>query len=217
MLRMRVMGLCLAAALSAGALAATSASALPEFSSPFSKTFTAKSAGSLFETVSGKKTKCTADTVTGEVTGPQSGTINFVFTGCAFAKTPCNTPGAAPGVIATGPLEWRIGYINKANKEVGMDIFEPFGGPFASYGCGSATFVKVTGSVIGRLTPINKKVIPAKVFKLKFKQTTGKQEVPALEASPIDILESSFGGPPEATGLKSTEAILFGEPVLLSA
>ena len=216
MKRMRIMGLCLVAVFAVGAATATVASALPEFTGPFPKTFTSTSKGSLLETVGGKKTKCTADTNLGEITGPQSGNIRIVFTGCKLGKLPCNTPGAAPGTIATNMLTMRIGYISKANKEVGADLVEPNLG-FTAYVCGPAIFVKVTGSVIGRITPINKSVIPAKVFKLKFAQTLGAQKFPNLEASPVDILESSFGGPPEVTGLASTDAILFGEPVTLLA
>ena len=93
---------------------------------------------------------------------------------------------------------------------------EPASG-FLAYGCGPLIFVKVTGSVIGRITPVNKLVTPSAVFKLKFQQALGAQKVPSLEASPVDILESSFGGPHEVTGLASTDAILFGEPVKLLA
>jgi hypothetical protein len=216
MRRMRVVGLCLVAILAVGAATAASASALPEFTGPFPKAFTSTSKASLLETVSGKKTKCAADTNTGKITGPQSGEIQITFTGCKLGSAACNTPAAAPGTIITSMLSMRIGYINKAKKEVGADLVEPTSG-FLAYGCGPLLFVKVTGSVIGRITPVNKLVTPSAVFKLKFQQAVGVQKVPSLEASPVDILESSFGGPPEVTGLASTDAILFGEPVKLLA
>lgn len=216
MKRMRVMGVCLVAVLAVGAATATVASALPEFTGPFPKTFTSTSKASLFETVGGTKTKCTADTNTGAITGPQSGEIQIMFTGCKLGKTPCNTPGAAPGTIVTNMLSMTIGYINKAKKVVGADLVEPTSG-FLAYGCGPLIFVRVQGSVIGRITPINKLVTPSEVFKLKFAQALGAQKYPNLEASPVDILESSFGGPFEVTGLASTDAILFGEPVTLLA
>jgi hypothetical protein len=214
--RMRITAACLVAAVAVGAATAASASALPEFTGPFPKTFTSTSKASLFETVSGTKTKCTADTNTGEITGPQSGEIQITFTGCKLGKIPCNTPGATPGTIVTSMLSMRIGYINKAKKIVGADLVEPTTG-FLTYGCGSATFVKVQGSVIGRLLPINKLVTPSEVFRLIFVQSLGNQKFPNLEASPIDILESSFGGPFEVTGLASVDKILFGEPVTLLA
>lgn len=218
MKRMRVVGVCLVAVLAVGAATATAASALPEFTGPFPKTFTSTSKASLFETVGGTKTKCTADTNTGAITGPQSGEIQITFTGCKLGKTPCNTPGAVPGTIVTNALSLTIGYINKAKKVVGADLVEPTSGAgFLAYGCGPLIFVRVQGSVIGRIRPINKLVTPAEVFKLKFAQALGVQKYPNLEASPVDILESSFGGPFEVTGLGSTDAILFGEPVTLLA
>jgi hypothetical protein len=91
------------------------------------------------------------------------------------------------------------------------------GAPFLEYGCGSATLARVVGSVIGRITPINKLVTPSETFKLKFAQALGIQKISNLEGGPIDVLETSFGGPFETTGLASTDLILFGEPVKLIA
>ncbi len=215
--RMRITAACLMAAFAVGAATAASASALPEFTGPFPKTFTSTSKAALFETVTGKKTKCKADTDTGEITGPQSGEIQITFTGCKFGKIPCNTPGVVPGMIVTNPLSIRIGYINKAKKIVGADLVESAGAGILAYGCGSATFVKMQGSVIGRLLPINKLVTPSEVFKLNFAQTLGNQIFPNLEGGPKDVLESSFGGPFENTGLATMDSILFGEPVKLLA
>lgn len=210
-------GVLLAAAAAVAAIAAPAASALPEFSAPFSKTFTATSGAALLETVKGVKTTCKTDTASGEVNGPQSGTIQIIFTGCKMGKVPCNTPGIAPGTIATGVLSIRFGYLSKAKKTVGADVIEPAGLPMLTYGCGSATFVKVIGSVVGQVTPVNTLVTPPAVFKLKFAQTLGFQKFTNLEASPVDILESSFGGPFETTGLANNESLLFTEPVTLSA
>jgi hypothetical protein len=218
MSRMRIVGVCLIAVFVASATTAASASAaLPEFSAPFSKTFTSTSKASRLETVTGKKTTCKADTNFGEISAPQSGVMTIVFTGCKLGKVPCNTPGLAPGTIATTTLALRIYYINKAKKQVGVDLVGATGAPFLYYGCGSSVFAKVEGSVIGRITPVNKLVTPSEMFKLTFAQTLGVQNVTKLELSPVDVLETSWGGPPEGTGLASTDLILFGEPVTLSA
>ncbi len=218
MKRITIAGLCLASMFAASAAMAASASAvLPEFSGPFAKTFSSTSKASLFETVGGAKTTCSADTNSGEITGPQTGVVTIVFTGCKLKGIACNTPGAAPGTIATNLLSIRVGYINKANKEVGLDLVPAAGARFLAYGCGTALFAKVEGSVIGRITPINKLVTPPKTFILKFFQTAGFQQFTKLEATPVDILETSFGGPFEQTGLKSIDAILFGSPVKLIA
>lgn len=218
MRRTRVIGLALAATLSVAAVTAGSAlAALPEFSGPFSKPFTSSSKSALFETVGGKKLKCTSVANSGEITSPNTGTITITFSGCKLGKLQCNTPGAAPGTIVTSLLQVAIHYINQAKKIVGADLFEPGGSPIMSYACGPAIRGIVIGSVIGRLTPINKLVIPSAVFKLVFQQTLGNQKYPNLEGGPIDILETSYGGPFEATGLASVDSILFAEPVTLFA
>ena len=132
-------------------------------------------------------------------------------------KVPCNTPGVVPGTIVTSVLAMTVGYINKAKKEVGIDLSEPAGAPILNFICGTTIKATVVGSVIGMITPVNKPVIPAKTFTLKFVQAAGVQAIANLEGSPIDVLETSFGGPFEGTGLKSTDKILFGEPVVLAA
>ncbi len=218
MKRISITGLCLVSTFAISAVMAGSTSAaLPEFTGPFPKTFTSTSKGSLLETVGGKKTKCTADTNFGELTGPQNGSMTIIFTGCKLNKVPCNTPGLVPETIATNPLSMKIYYINKAKKQVGIDLVQAAGAPFLEYGCGSATLARVVGSVIGRITPINKLVTPSETFKLKFAQALGIQKISNLEGGPIDVLETSFGGPFETTGLASTDLILFGEPVKLIA
>jgi hypothetical protein len=214
----RIAALCVVAVFGTSAATAASASAaLPEFTGPFPKTFTATSKGGLLETVGGNKTKCGADSAFGEITGPQNGFMTIVFSKCKLNKVPCNTPGLVPGSIATNLLTMKIYYINKAKKLVGVDLVEAAGLPFLEYGCGSSVFATVQGSVIGKLQPRNKLVTPAETFKLVFKQSLGIQEISNLEGGPVDILETSFGGPFETTGLKSTEQILFTEPVTLIA
>lgn len=215
MRRMSIAALCVVAVLAAST--ATASAVLPEFTGPFPKTFTVSSKANLLETVGGAKTKCTSDSAFGELTGPQTGSMKLTFSGCKLNKVPCNTPGATPGTIATNLLSMKIDYINKAKKQVGIDLVEAAGAMFLEYGCGSATSVEVRGSVIGRVAPINKLVTPSESFKLSFAQKLGVQKFPKLEAAPIDVLETSFGGPFEGAGLASSELILFSEPVTLLA
>jgi hypothetical protein len=215
MKRMSIAALCVVSVFAAST--ATASAALPEFTGPFPKTFTASSKVTLLETVGGAKTKCTSDSAVGELTGPQTGSMKITFSGCNLNKVPCNTPGATPGTIATNLLSMKMDYISKAKKLVGIDLVEGSGGFFLEYGCGSATFAEVGGSVIGKIAPINKLVTPSETFKLTFTQKLGVQKFPNLEAAPIDVLETSFGGPFEGTGLASSELILFGEPVTLLA
>jgi hypothetical protein len=218
MKRITITGLCLAAMTLTSAVATTTASAaLPEFSGPFSKTFTSTSGKTLLETVGKAKLVCGADTNLGEITGPQTGVVKIKFTKCAVKSIPCNTPGLPAGEIATTILAIKLGYINKAKKEVGMDLLSATGAPVMEFMCGSALRGLVIGSVIGRVTPINKPVVPPKTFLLKFTQALGVQKPVKLEGQPKDVLETSFGGPFEESGLASTDSLLFGEPVVLAA
>jgi hypothetical protein len=218
MKRIRVGGLCLAACCVLGTTVAASASAaLPEFTGPFSKPFSSKSGASRFRAVSGKRVRCTADTNVGEITGPQTGSVTITFTGCALKKVPCNTPGSGSGEIVTPVLAMKVGYINKVAKIVGVDLTEPAGGPFLVFSCTSGTRVALLGSVIGRVVPVNKLVIPSKTFQLNFVQAGGFQNVTKLEGEPVDTLEMSFNGPFETAGFGSQDQILFAEPVTLIA
>jgi hypothetical protein len=184
---------------------------------PFGKTFTSTISPSLLETVTGTKVTCKSGTDSGEIQGPQNGTMKMIFTGCKMKKVPCNTPGTGAGVIATNPLIMKINYISKAKKWVGIDLLEPAGGPFLTYGCGSVLRGVVVGSVIGRITPVNKPVKAPATFALKFSQALGVQNPTKLELQPVDVLETTFGGPFEGTGLSATDQLLFGATVTLIA
>jgi hypothetical protein len=218
MKRISITGLCLGAMFTMSALMAASASAvLPQFRGPFSKTFVSTSKASLLETTAKVKLVCPADTNAGEITGPQTGSVTIAFTDCALKKVPCNTPGRPSGEIVTSLLSLNLGYINKAKKEVGIDLASAAGAIFAEFGCGPTLRGAVLGSVIGRITPVNKKVIPAAFFTLRFTQASGIQKIINLEGGPPDVLETSYGGPFLQSGLTSTDRIFFSEPVLLSA
>ncbi len=218
MTRIRVGGLCIATLLALGTAIADSASAaLPEFTGPFSKTFTSTSGPGRLRAVGGKRVLCTAGTNIGEITGPKAGSVTITLTGCTLKKVPCNSPGSAPGEIVTPALTMTVGYINKAMKLVGIDLTEPSGGLFLLFSCTSGTRVAVSGSVIGKLTPVNKLVTPSETFALNFVQAGGFQKVTKLEGEPVDTLEASFNGPFETAGFRSKDQILFSEPVKLIA
>jgi hypothetical protein len=217
MRRITSLGVCLAAVLAASALAASSASALPEFTGPFAKTFIATSGKTVLETVSKTKVTCASDVLPGEITGPQTGLAALGFAGCKMKKVPCNTPNSSSGFIGSTLLAMKVGYINKSKKQVGIDFSTATGAAFAEFTCGTAVRAVVRGSVIGAITPVNTAVVAPKTFTLKFVQKKGLQAVPNLEGEPVDVLESTFGGPFELTGLKATEAIPFPGTVELKA
>jgi hypothetical protein len=206
--------------LAVGATATASASAaLPEFVGPFPVAFTAKSGVTKLETVKGAVITCLTDKGAGEVTGPKTGSVTITLTGCEFVTLglPCNTVGVPPGEIVTVPLVMTLGYINTEKKEAGVDLSTATGGPLMEFVCGPLPAV-VVGSVIGKITPVNKLVKPPAKFTLKFTQAAGKQKPTHFEGGPIDVLTTSFGGGPfSESGLASTDTLAFPVPMMIAA
>jgi hypothetical protein len=99
----------------------------------------------------------------------------ITFTGCTSAGKECKTSGAAKETITTNELEGVLGYIKKAT-EVGMQL-KPVGGTlFSEFECtigGVKAKVKVTGCIIGSITPIN---TPGTETTLKFAEHEGSEK-----------------------------------------
>ena len=219
MLRLRTLGLCGLAVLALSATAtATASAALPEFVGPIPVPFTAKSGVTTLETVKKATIRCTSDTAAGEVTGPKAGSIRITLSGCEFVTIGvlCNTPGVPPGEMITAPLMMTLGYISGPKHEAGVDLSTATGGPLIEATCAGLR-VTVTGSVIGKITPVNKVVAPPARFTLRFSQAAGKQKPTHFEGAPIDILGTSFGGPFAESGLSSTDSISFPIPYMVAA
>jgi hypothetical protein len=219
MTRIRMILLSLLAVFAFSAVASASASAeLPEFSPGAAKTkFTSKSGVSILET-SGQKIECKSDTNSGELTGPKTDTVTVTFLKCESValKAKCQNT-TTEGKIVTNVLVSTLGYINKANKEVGLSLSpKAAGGLFAEFEC-SGIKIKVgegTGkggnSVIGRITPVNKVVVPPETFALNFKCVAEKQEVEKFETGTTDVLEAKIGeGEWERACETSADTILF--------
>ena len=102
-------------------------------------------------------------------------------------------------------------------KRVGLDLSAGLV-PVTTFTCGPASFV-VEGSVIGRLTPVNKMVMIPNHFKLKFMQKMGKQNPMSFEGEPVDVLQTSINaGPFEESGLSAKdEVFITGGPVEVTA
>ncbi len=208
-------GAALIAAAALLAAAAPAALALPEWTPPFPKAMGITSGATTLESVSGEKIQCVADSGTGEVTSPVTGTAKVILTGCErvlpTGKIPCNTPGLPPEQIAiTGATQ--LGYIvhTPVKTSVGLDLLN--GNLLTTFVCGE-TRVLLKGSVIGKLTPLNKPVKAGKPFTLKYTQSKGHQKPVGFEGEPPDFPEVSFGGPFESAGLASVEKLTFAEPV----
>ncbi len=212
MRRTRTLGLGLAVAFAVSAVAAASAAAaLPEFVGPFPKGFTSVSGKVTLETVGKTKVTCTGDTNAGQISGPKEGNARIRFTGCIAAnKSQCMTPGASSGEIVTSVLTVTLGYISRETREAAIDFSSPpTGALFTEFTCLNIK-ANVRGSVIGKITPINKKVKPPNAFTVKFKQAKGKQSIKNLAGASTDVLETSInGGPVQETGLGSVDKISF--------
>ncbi len=199
-------------------IASSASAAPPEFSPPFPNPFKSASGKSTLQTISKIKIKCLADTNVGEIIGPNALTVTIGFTGCELKKVPCNSPNGLTGEIVTSQLVGKPGYIvNPAIKEVGVDLSTATGAPLMEFTCTPGTRAFVVGSVIGKITPVNKMVKPPGHFTLAFKQKNGKQVIANLFAEPPDVLSTSFGGPLEESGLSSTDKITLAAPMTVIA
>jgi hypothetical protein len=90
------------------------------------------------------KVECTSESAEGELSGTKEvKNIHVAFHGCHFGSFSCQNTQTAEGEVKVNPLVGEIGYISKANKEVGV-VLHPAtaGGLFAEFQCG-ADYVQV--------------------------------------------------------------------------
>jgi hypothetical protein len=165
-------------------------------------------------TTGGQKMKCTASEGSGAgVEEPKHVDLFLNFTGCTLAKAPCKSGVAPPGDVGF-TLRGTLGYINEAMKQVGAD-FEGSAPPeIAEFECGGVS-VTVSGSVIGRVTPINKLTTTVKV---KLIQHGGVQMPKSLEGGLPDFPFTVIGGGPTVeSGIGLKVKIMLGGPVTVAA
>jgi hypothetical protein len=218
MTRAKAVGLWAVAMLALSAALTSAAQAAPPEFAPPAAPFVSKSGITTLETVTKAQIVCASDEGTGEVTGPKTGSIKVIFKGCELVTLalPCNTVGVPPGEIVTTTLLMTLGYINEVKKEVGVDLSTATGGPLMEFVCGGLKTV-VEGSVIGKITPVNKLLKPPAHFTLRFSQAAGKQKPTHFEGGPIDVLATSFGGPFLESGLASSDSIAFPVAMMIIA
>jgi hypothetical protein len=191
----KLVGLCLAAALLVSAAAtATAWAEAPEFGSEVkegSRDFSSKGGTFTLETTKGERITCEKETNTGELEAIPTKKLRKISVGFKECTTTvankvylCGTLGFGPE-IRTFELLGRIGYVKKAEMKVGL-LLNPEEGAanpkdlIAEVECirpGEPTLlIKVKGSVIALITPVNKLVDPGSPFVLNFaKEGTGKQ------------------------------------------
>jgi hypothetical protein len=179
-----------------GIVGASSASAaLPEFTAPYANQFeVAKGGTHVFATVGKRNILCLSLAAKGEITGAKVATATLTLKGCGGFEAKCTTAGAATGEIKTAELEGKPAYINN-QLGVGVDLQAKGGGNFAEFACGAET-VKIRGSVIGAITPVN---VPTSAFYLNLTGAGGVQNPTEYENEKAekvkDILETEGTGP----------------------
>lgn len=141
----------------------------------------------------------------GEIAAGGLSDLTLTLTDCAVAKskhaTKCNSPGAAEGELRTAPLEASVGFTNKEEDGVGLELLPSSGETFLTFACGASS-TEVRGGVLGALSPVNSSTTS---LKLNFGQSRGRQHLERFEGGSAEVLEASRGGGPfERVGLADT-------------
>ncbi len=207
MKRMRLIGLALVALFAMGALASASASAaLPEFSPAKGVTLTGTSGKAVLETLGGgTKVECSGGSSGGEITGEKTvSKVKITFTGCKSAGFACTSGSDPSGTLLTNELTGTLGYISKANKEVGI-LFKPTTGKeFIEFNCvGGIVKVKVLGLLICPITPVN---LVVKEYTLKCEQKEGDQKPTKFEGGEVEVLKTAINGGEEQDSAEEATA-----------
>jgi hypothetical protein len=216
MKQLRIIGAVLGAIVVLSAIAsATASAAAPEFSAGAAGTkFTGKSGAGTLSTKAKGTVSCTADTVTGELTGTtkKQGKATVKFTGCTafgiFGATSLGTGHSSGEIEVEGELE--LCYINKTTKEVGVltKVIKP-----AHFEVAGKLLV-VTGDQVGVITPINTKT---KNYTIKYKQASGVPSPKGCEGLTETLLTAENGGTAEGSAEETEEKTEFATEQTLIA
>jgi hypothetical protein len=105
----------------------------------------------------------------------------------------------------TNPIEGKIGWENKAKKEVALDLVPAPAdeGKYTSFVCPPNLHMSVGGSVLVPVTPVNKMLTK---LTLKYKTSTKGHQIPEkFEGEEKDVLLTSINGKaPEQSGITVT-------------
>lgn len=165
---------------------------------------------------------CNASHGAGTITGPRSTVSTYAFTECetlggAKGGQPCESAGAEPNEIKSGPIQANLVFIDQARREVGM-LLNPFGGTYLDFECGGES-VKALGSFLAPVGPVNQ---PATAFTASLGRL-GTMQIPneyegasgeRLKAIPTGERE---GQPAAATGVSLSFTIHPSAPLAIKA
>jgi len=222
MKRTTMAGLCLVAAFAFSALVAGGALAFKHTNSGIVHFNSQNENAPHLEIKGAGEVLCKSDTATGTIETTTKGLVTAKFVGCESASKKCtgvlNTGAGEEGDITTFLLNTTLGYINKGLGQVGTE-FSPHSGIYnAEFECPGTPdlFNKVTGTVIGRLTPAN---VSETVSHSDLKKAAGAQEVKDLEGDGNDgdvliseISSTGKGGPfASDEGIQNVDSVQHNE------
>jgi hypothetical protein len=171
------------------------------------QTFSGSGLETLLTTVGHSTIKCIAGNLTGEYTGPKTASVEIEFQGCLNAsEQQCQSVGpSAKSEIKTLPMEAELGFIRNQTIEgktflsVGLDLKPtPPLSDLMMYQCtGSEETAHVEGSVIGRVSPINKMTT---ILNHAYRARLGVQIPESFEGGPKDTLTTTFTSGLETVG-----------------
>jgi hypothetical protein len=183
--------------------------------------------GAKLSSSGGRVIKCESGEAEGEYTGPKTTSITkLLFNNCKviseelplFASF-CQNLGNFRGEVTANELVGELGYIEHTERiKVGVDIKPKSGSALAVFECGGAseltehgmgtgTSLELTGSVIGRIKPINK---PLEETFTYFTASGGKQipeQFEGGEADTLTVLNKTTGAAEPSTFTGISEAI----------
>jgi len=204
MKRFTVLGLCLMTAFAISVLVASGASAAK---TEHGEMVVTSSGGEAHLGTEAGSITSTSNHGKGNLTGPGGGTSSSDFEGveAVAAKAKCNSAGKPEGNVETFPLSEGTGWISKAKNEAGVD-FKPASGEFlAEFVCGPVK-VKVKGSVIGHVTPLNTASLSTQLNLIP--DETKKANSPHnFEGGPTDVLLSNINGSEVGESLQQQENV----------
>lgn len=177
--------------------------------------------------------KWVGNTISGEINS--STTLRHVvltFTGATAtgpfgSNVACTGPGLSSGEFVTTSLKGMLVYVKAGSSEVGIDLQPESGTAFAEFTCGGLQKFVISGSVIGKLTPVNSLT---NSFTLTFTESAGKQS-PESSLSPTgctatkDVLSAigtavGFGGEnfgPLQIGFAKSESLTTSKKMKVAA
>jgi alpha-tubulin suppressor-like RCC1 family protein len=164
----------------------------------------------VFETTGKTQLVCANVTGSAEFHGSTAITAAVMrFTGCELSGSKCASNEAAEGEVVTNTLGGTLGWREKLANNVGL-AWAPLSeeAPWFEATCG-ATTVKVTGSAVGAIVPVDNM---SPTLTVRLKETKGKQSVERFEGEGAarELRMSINGGLSIQTGL-SLETIQTSE------